>query len=289
MHKFLSSKNLEHKYLAICAYSARRLFPGEILSSLLKREDCLSYKPLRARMLRLIGELKLADFRWALDEAYEDEDPSVKFWVNWATVMLGDKTAIAQLLHFLKEEGQLQEVALNTAFRALPVAQGRALISKLAGEHESPRLLIEAIGVLGDPHAVPWLIEKMRNVETAKLAAQSFTMITGIGLEKYELAIDPPEDISVLPSDNPEDSDVSMDPDENLPFPDVDKVAITWQKYGNKYQAGTRYFLGKEISQLVLKEKLESGLQRQRIAASYELALLDPQLELVNVKARIAQ
>ena len=82
---------------------------------------------------------------------------------------------------------------------------------------------------------------------------------------------------------------MELDPDENLPFPDVDKVALTWQKFGDKYQVGTRYFLGKAISESILKEALEQGSQRQRISAAYELSLLDPQAEFVNVKARIEQ
>ncbi|WP_196137595.1 TIGR02270 family protein [Aliikangiella sp. G2MR2-5] len=286
MYKFLGSKNLEHKYLAVSVFSVRREFPGEMLTSLLKREDCLAHKPLRARMLRLIGELKRFELRWALDEAYEDEDPEVKFWVNWSTLMLGDKTAAPQLQNYLREDCQLKLIAMNTAFRSLSIDKARMWISKMAVEQKSARLVIEATGVLGDPHAIPWLIEKMRKVETARLAGEAFSMITGIDLEKYGLAIDAPEDISVLPTDDPEDKDVSMDPDENLPFPDVDKVALTWQKYGGKYQVGKRYFMGKEICESMLQEKLNSGLQRQRIAAAYELALLNPQVPLVNIKAR---
>ena len=289
MFKFLNSKDLNHKFLSMCVHSARRQHPGEMLSNLLKRNDCLDHKPLRSRMLRLIGELKLFDLRWALDEAYADEEPTVKFWVNWSTLMLGDKTAAPQLQPYLKGDGKLQNIAMNTAFRALPIEQGRAWISQLASEQDFQRLVISATGVLGDPHAIPWLIEKMRRVETAKLAAESFTMITGIDLEKYNLSIDAPDDISVLPNNDPNDSDVSMDADENLPFPDVDKVALTWQKHGSKYQAGKRYFMGKEICEATLQEKLQDGLQRQKISAAYELALVNPQLALVNVKARIGQ
>lgn len=286
INKFLSSKNLEHKCLAIAVCSARREYPGEIVANLLRREDCLEHKKLLASILRLIGELKLKDLQWALDLAYADDDPEVKFWVNWATVMLGDVTAAGQLQPFIIEEGELQRKAIQIAFRVLPIEQARSWISQLAGVPEQARAVVEAVGVLGDPHAVPWLIEKMRNVDTARIAAQSFTFITGINLEKYKLNIETPDDITAIPNDDPSDDNVDLDEDENLPFPDVDKVAYTWQKHGAKFVPGKRYFMGKAIEESSLQEKLNNGMQRQRHAAALELALLDSQTPLVNIAAR---
>ncbi len=288
LHKFLSSKQMEHKYLAIAVHSARRTHPGEMLTRLLQREDCLENKKLLARIIRLIGELKLVDYRWALDEAYEDDDPEVKFWVNWSTIMMGDLSAVNQIKPYVVQTGPLQLVAVNTAFRGLPVEQGRAWISQLAADPEQARTVIKATGILGDPVAVPWLIEKMRKVETARIAAEAFSLITGIDLERYELVIEAPEDITVIPNDNPEDDNVDMDDDENLPFPDVDKVALTWQKHGSNYAAGQRYFMGKVINAETLQDKLTNGLQRQRFAAAMELAILQPQSPLINIKARSA-
>ena len=245
IHKFLSSKLLAHKYLAIAACSARRENPGEIFASILKREDCKEDKKLYARALRLIGELKLFDLKWALDEAYDDDEPDIKFWVNWATVMLGDKSAISQIKPFVDTVGLLQSKAVKTAFRVLPVEQGRAWISQLAANPENARIVIEATGILGDPVAVPWLIEKMRKPDTARIAAEAFSMITGIDLERYKLVIDAPEDITVVPNDKPDDENVDMDEDENLSFPDADKVAYTWQKHGCNYAVGRRGSLNK--------------------------------------------
>lgn len=289
IQKFLSSKNIEHKYLAIAVCSARRGAPGEILSNLLRRPDCLEHTKFRARALRFIGEMKLTSFRWVLDDAYSEEDPEVKFWVNWSTIMLGDPTAVHQLQPYVNEAGELQRKAIQVAFRVLPIEQARAWISTLSGNPEQVRAVIEAVGVLGDPHAVPWLIEKMRKVETAKVAAESFTLITGIDLEKYDLSIDAPDEITVVPNDDPNDENVEMDEDENLPFPDVDKVALTWQKHGSKYVAGKRYFLGAEINQATLQAKINDGLQRQRQAAAMELALIDTESPLVNISARSAK
>jgi uncharacterized protein (TIGR02270 family) len=201
--------------------------------------------------------------------------------------MLGDKTAATQLQPYLMQDNKLQQITMNTTFRAMPIEQGRSWISQLSGEASCKRVVIAATGVLGDPQAVPWLIEKMRMVDTAKLAAESFSMITGIDLEKYGLSIEAPEDISVLPNEEPKDSNVEMDADENLPFPDVDKVAYTWQKHGSKFYAGKRYFMGKEIDESNLQIVIQTGLQRQRTAAAYELSILNSHAEFANVKARI--
>ncbi|MCP4486774.1 MAG: hypothetical protein GY820_05560, partial [Gammaproteobacteria bacterium] len=40
IEKFLTSKDLNHKYLAIAACSVRRENPGEALTRILKRDDC---------------------------------------------------------------------------------------------------------------------------------------------------------------------------------------------------------------------------------------------------------
>ncbi|TQV85895.1 TIGR02270 family protein [Aliikangiella coralliicola] len=290
IQKFLTSKDLNHKYLAISACSVRRENPGEILAQILQREDCLAHTKLRARALRLIGELKIHDLKWALSDTESDtqadDEPEVKFWLNWSRLMLGDSAQIEQLQEYVVQPGALQTIAIETAFRALPVATGRKWISQIAADPEQVRAVIRATGVLGDPHAVPWLIDKMGNAETARLAAEAFSMITGIDLVRYDLSIEVPEDITILPNDNPEDENVDLDEDENLPYPDVNKVAYAWQKHGGKYVAGQRYFMGGAINRQALEEKLTRGLQRQRNAAALALALLETQTLLINTKAR---
>ena len=202
--------------------------------------------------------------------------------------MLGDHSAVDQLQDYVESHGSLQHLAIQTAFRVLPVEVARQWISRLAADPEQARAVIQATGVLGDPLPVPWLIEKMRKMETAKIAAEAFVMITGISLERYELMIDGPDVITVVPNDDPNDENVSLDEDENLPFPDVDKVAYTWQKHGGKYAAGQRYFMGSAISPEALQSKINGGLQRQRQAAALQLALLEPQTPLMNTKEKVS-
>ncbi len=281
--KFFASKGLQHKYIAAAVCSVRRENPGEILTALFKRDDCMAHKKLKARLIRLIGELKLNNLRWALDEAYDDDDPEVKFWVNWSRLLLGDYSAVNQLQSYVETKGSLQLIALQTAFSVLTIEEGKAWISRLAGDPEQSRTVIQAIGVLGDPQVVPWLIEKMREAEFAKLAAEAFSSITGIDLERDQLVADEPDELTILPNDEIDDSNVDLDNDENLPFPDVDKVLVTWQKQGANYVAGQRYFMGQPVSVQSLASKIETGSQRQRYAAALQLALIEPSATLVNV------
>ncbi|WP_444993948.1 TIGR02270 family protein [Aliikangiella sp. IMCC44359] len=286
VQKFLASKNLDHKFLAIAVLGARRMDPGDVINGILQREDCLAHNRLFARTLRLIGELKLKDCQWALNQAFEHDDPQVKFWANWSAILLGNRSAVNRLQAYIEEESPLKDLAIQTIFRVLPIPQGRQWISQLAANPEQARTVIQATGVLGDPHAVPWLIEKMKLEESARLAGEAFTQITGIDLEQEQLSIETPDNIAVIPNNAPEDDSIEMDADENLAYPDVKKVAQIWQKRAVNYEAGKRYVLGVTPGRDVLKPIVVNGYQRQRLAAALEIAVLEADVPFVNVKAR---
>ncbi len=147
--------------------------------------------------------------------------------------------------------------------------------------------MIKAIGVLGDPHAINWLISKMEDSSLAKLAGESFSHITGVDLEKQQLTIDEPDSYPRIPNDDAEDDNVELDEDENLPYPDVEKVAAMWRQHGQNFIVGHRYFMGSPITTEMLKEKLIGGSQRQRHAAAMELALNEHNVQLPNTSARV--
>ncbi|MCP4324578.1 MAG: TIGR02270 family protein [Psychromonas sp.] len=294
LERFLFSKDLNHKLLAIALCSIRRKNPGDILKELLQREDCLAHTGLLTRVVRLIGELKLYAYGNALLPLVEHEDPDVKFWVNWSIVMLGEHKYAANLKDYLISDSPFSGLALQVIFKLLPIDNSRMLISEFASQPEMLRKVIQASGVIGDPHTVPWLIEKMNNFDTAKVAGEAFTLITGIDLDRYELSIEPPAEIDVVPNDDSTDNSVELDDDENLPFPNVSKISHTWLRYRDRYKAGSRYIMGIEVNQnhpatvAKLTAMLKQVGQRQRASIALTLALLDPQSPFINVKARIA-
>jgi uncharacterized protein (TIGR02270 family) len=285
IEKFLSSKDLNHKYLAIAACSARRDNPGEVLGRLLERQDCRQHTKLYARCLRLIGELKLYDHVSTLNIAVQSENSDCVFWAAWSLVLLGQTTALPSLFPFVLSVNRHQQRAINLVFRAVPINKGRQLISTLAKDEQQVRNVIKASGVLGDPHAITWLVNKMQEPTLARLAGESFTFITGIDLEQQALTNELPDLTEQTPDDDSQDNNVELDEDENLPWPNSEKVAAVWQKYGGRFTAGQRYFLGQAIQSIFLHTVLTKGYQRQRNAAALELALLEANTPVTNTKA----
>lgn len=294
LQKFLFSKDLNHKYLAFSICSVLRKNPGNLLQELFEREDCFAHSGLLSRMLRLIGELKLYAFTNHCQKLTEYESPEVQFWANWSLVMLGEQKRVLKLIPFMSGDSPFNVLAIQTVFKILPIDKARQWISQNVAQKEMLRTVIRATGALGDPHAVPWLIDKMNHFETAKIAGESFSLITGIDLERYELSIDPPEEIAVVPNDETEDDNVDLDEDENLPFPDVSKINHTWLRYRDRYKAGVRYIMGIEVTEnnpqtvTKLTTMLEQAGQRQRASLALTLALLDPQSTYINIKTRSA-
>ncbi len=283
--KFFTSKDLNHKYLAIAACSVRRENPGEYLNRVLERDDCKQHEKLYARALRLIGELRRQDLMPYLNEALNSEQEDIRFWSIWSAILLGNHGLVTNLEPYVFKTGPLQTRAINIVFMVLPVEQARSWISRLASDKEQSRVVIKATGILGDPHAVNWLITTMRDPLLAKLSAEAFTLITGIDLEQNQLVSETPPVMAAQPNDDAADGSVSLDDDENLPWPDPNKVATLWMTYGQNFIAGQRYFMGQQISPQLLSNLLVSAPQRQRHLAALELALIDSATPLQNTRA----
>lgn len=284
--KFLSSKDLNHKYLALASCSVRRENPGEHLNRILARDDCKQHIKLYSRAIRLIGELRRHDLMPALAEAIEFDNKDIKFWAIWSSILLGNHSIVMQLESYIFETTKYQKLAIEMAFRVLPIDQARVWISKLSTDAEQVRNIIKATGILGDPHAINWLILKMRETSIAKLAAESFTMITGFSIEENNLSGETPDHIYLHPNDDVNDSDTSLDEDENLAWPDHTKVTSFWMNHGQKFIAGNRYFLGNQATPELLKHILENSTQKHRYAAAMELALSGSELPLQNTRMK---
>ena len=278
--KFLFSKDIQHKYLAIAVCGIRRENPeifGKSLDELLKREDCISNEKLYAQCLCLIGECRLQEYMPDLNRAMNSSDSNtssnraVNFWANWSAVLLGNTTAINNLKVYVMEEGPYQQQAIQLAFRVLSVEQGRAWIGELLENKNQIRNVIKAVAVLGDPHAISWLIQLMKQVELARLCGEAFTTITGIDLEQCQPG---QEDLDNLQQSlTLDDEDMAVDEDENLLWPDASKVELAWRQCSEGFVLGERYFMGKAIGQVSLVEKTEELGMRRRVGVSLELFL----------------
>lgn len=289
IQKFLSSKDLNHKYLAISLCSLRRENPGEFLDKFLQRDDCLQHEKLYIRCLRLVGEIKRHDLMPALNSAMTSDNEEIIFWANWSAILLGNKDLAQGMEAYIFNESAFLDRAINITFRVLSINDARSWISRLSSDEQQNRTVIKATGVLGDPHAVDWLILKMREPAFARVAGESFTFITGIDLEKNQLNQSVPAHLEQLPNENPQDEVVALDEDENLPWPNAEAVALRWKQISGQFVKGQRYLLGKNINAANLAGHLQNACQRQRHAAAMELALLDASQILQNTSAKVIQ
>ena len=284
--RFLNGKDLNHKYLGLATCSVRGIDPGEILSTILKRADCLQHTLLHARALRLIGELRRLDLMASLQAAAGSKEPTIAFWANWSMILLGQHAAVKNLQPLVLNPGPLQARAIQMAFRVLPVEPAREWISTMAKDPAQARTVVTATGVLGDPHAVNWLISKMADPQLARLAGEAFTFITGVDLVKFHIHKHPRTNGAPIPNDDVNDPQVELDNDENLPWPDVEKVTALWRNHGANFRVGQRYLLGKLITPGWLQNRINEGSMRQCHAAALELALINSPTRLINTRAR---
>jgi uncharacterized protein (TIGR02270 family) len=129
------------------------------------------------------------------------------------------------------------------------------------------------------------LVERMDTPPLSRVAGEAFSMITGVDLAGQDLEGDWPEGFEAGPNDDPADENVEMDPDENLPWPDVAKVKDWWMRHRHEFEPGVRYLCGRPMTEDWLEHVLRYGYQRQRAAAALELAIRRPGTPLFNVKA----
>ncbi len=287
--KFFSSKNFDHKRLAIAACGMRSENPAKYLDKILAREDCLANEKLYAQAIRSIGEFKRQDLAVCLEKALTSESKDVAFWAIWSSILLGKKQAVEKLKPYVLSDGPMQSEAIQLAFRVLPIAAAREWITELANGDGQARNTIKASMILGDPHAIPWIIGQMKNADLARLAGEAFSTVTGIDLVKYQLVNELPDLNEQIADEENDDEFVELNEDENLPFPIMEKVVAVWQKYGQHFTSGQRFFMGKALNREVLSYQLKNGSQRRRHSAAYELALMDIEHPLVNTRAKLIQ
>lgn len=258
--------------LGIAACAVHREDPGPVLARLVRDPD----GGVRARALRAVGELKRRDLLPALRDAFDDADDDARFWAVWSAVLLGDRSASERLRAYAQLATSFAGRAIQLAPRTMHPGDARDWLKRMAQHAETRRLALIGCGVVGDPVYVPVLISQMSVPELARVAGEAFSMITGVDLAYEDLEGEAPDGFEAGPSESPEDDDVEMDADENLPWPDKALVERWWSANAARFGAGRRYLCGAPIDEAGCLRVLREGRQRQRIAAAYELALMRP-------------
>jgi uncharacterized protein (TIGR02270 family) len=245
---------------------------------------------LRARALRAVGELGLVDLLPAVRKNLTHENQNCRFWAAWSLALASaDKDAIAQLQAQAESDSPdgwpYRERAVQIATRRLEPTAAKMWERKLSQNPKQIRLAIIGAGALGDPEAVPSLIERMKNPPLARVAGEAFSVITGVHISYDNLEGEKPEGFEAGPSEKPQDENVAMDQDEHLYWPKPEAIQKWWNTHQSEFAKGTRYLVGKPITPEWLHQVLREGRQRQRAAAALELAIRQPGQPLFEVRA----
>lgn len=278
---WLQSAKPTLRQLGLGACAVQRVDCGKYLDQALIDADAL----VRARALRSVGEVRRRDLAGALADSLADEDEACRFWAAWSAVLLGEAQALATLQRLAVASKDYAERALLLALRAMDTAAAVDWVRELNQDAGAARLVIQATGIIGDPVSIPWLIEKAKEPDLARVAGEAFSMITGVDLAYADLETDWPEGFEAGPTENREDEDVAMDADEDLSWPAAELLSTWWAAHSHAYTSGTRYLCGQPVRKDTCLDVLKTGLQRQRRAAALELALLNPHQPLFNTSA----
>lgn len=278
----LASEEPMRRRIGIGAAAVHRQEPGGALEDALASDQ----PELQARALRAVGELGRVPLLEHSRKFLASEDTECRFSAAWSAALVNEAGSIPVLREIAESGHGRAERACDLAVRRMDPSDAMAWQRDLASREEHGRLACIAARALGDPALVPWLLEMMRVDELARPAGEAFSFITGLDLAYEDLEGEWPEGFEAGPTENPEDEGVSMDADEDLPWPDPELITKWWEKNRSRFSPGTRYLLGKPTRAECLEDVLRTGRQRQRAAAALELALLEPTAPLFEVRAR---
>lgn len=289
----LASAEPERRALGFDACRMHQVDPGRVLQDGL----VAAQPPVRAAALRCAGELGRIDLLEPARQAMNDEHPDVVFQAAVAVCLLGDRQASLKVL----AEAALQPTPQGDRALAVVLTASRDDVAhsiarafsrhaqEQPGDKVRQRRLVRALGLLGDPRFVPWLVERMAEPALARLAGEAFCWITGVDLARMDLETLQAPPLPEHPSDDPGDDDVSLDEDESLPWPDAVKVQAWWAGQASMHAAaavGQRLFEGEAPSIAVAQRVLREGTQRRRARAALLACELQPGLPLFQIAAR---
>ena len=215
--EMLRSQHSLKRLIGVAASAMHRVDPGLVSFRYIEDPE----PAVRAYALRAAGEIGNQDVISLCVAAISDRDPDCQSWAAWSAVLLGNRgVGLEALTSEGLADGPHRIRAFPLALQATGLSAAHRILEDLATDPKRLRWLIQGAGIVGDPTYVPWLIGHMDKVETARLAGEAFSLITGLDLALLDLERKPPEDFESGPNDDPDDPNVEMDEDDGLPWPD---------------------------------------------------------------------
>jgi hypothetical protein len=286
IQKFLDSGSPYLRRIGIASSAVHRKDIGKYIADAISSDDPL----FKARALKAASELGRKDLLPFISTLMNDKDDHCRFWASWSAAILGNADAVSVLKTFVElshtphpnplpqgERGiqddpvsvtimarERAEEAVKLGMRRLDISSALSWQKELPQNPKTQRLALIGAGVIGDPVLIPWLIEYMNTPEQARVAGESFTMITGVDIAYEDLEGEKPEGFEAGPTESPEDENVEIDPDEDMPWPNPELTLGWWGKNKSAFRNGTRYLLGQPISEN-LQQVMRAGRQRRAL------------------------
>jgi uncharacterized protein (TIGR02270 family) len=279
----LRSDRAELRRIAIAGYAVHRVDSGEALRQALSDGDL----PVQNQAFEAAAQLGRTDLVHSIVRIISSKDETSRFYSAWSAAKLGLRDRdVTDALRMVAEAGHAHaEPAFHMALRCLRLNESHPWLSAMLKDPGRQRFGVIGMGVVGDPAWVSELIGYMQTEPVSRVAGEAFSMITGADLRYLDLDRPKPDTFEASANDDPNDTDVGMDPDEDLPWPAPERVRQWWEQHEHEFQPGARYLRGKLIEPVGLIDALKNGYQRQRAAAALELGLLRPSDPLFEVRA----
>ena len=159
------------------------------------------------------------------------------------------------------------------------------LLQQLGKNPQASRWLIQGSGIAGDSAYVPWLLKKMGDLITARLAGEAFSTIAGVDLGQAALDRPAPGELRVRAERRSRRPERRHGPGRRVAVAGRREDRRVVGSQSVRFRQGTRYFMGAPVTREHCIDVLKNGYQRQRILAAHYLCLLDPGTPLFNTSA----
>ena len=111
---------------------------------------------MRARALRLVGELGKAEHTEACLQQIEHRSAEVRYWATWTAVLLGNRgEALRSMGEIGLGEGPHRWTALEVAVRGMEIYEGAAFIRRISGVPALRRAMVVAWAISAAPPRSP--------------------------------------------------------------------------------------------------------------------------------------
>jgi uncharacterized protein (TIGR02270 family) len=224
IQELLNSEIALHRFIGISAFAIHRKDPGPTITQIVNDRD----PKVRARALKAVGELSIIEQVQNTFAQINDKDEKCSFYARWSNALLSNTLSDDNFYGLIVQKSSFAVNAADLLFRKVGISHANQLIRNFSGNTEKHRITIDAYKALGDPQSIPILIDFMSVDKHARAAGEAFSFITGLDIAYEDLETDMPAGFEAGPTDDPEDENVEMDPDEDLPWPDAELIQRWW-------------------------------------------------------------